>query len=116
MRHQYRYFWRLRTIGRFFLGSFADRMGRDVFLVAMYFDMAASLAIWAGAGGFPALIVFALAFRLFYGGGVQSARAYPWARNLNTIKRICPVSQRSEVPMNTPQISTEDMSYRKHVD
>jgi MFS transporter, OFA family, oxalate/formate antiporter len=58
------------TIGRFFLGSFADRMGRDVFLVAMYFGMAASLAIWAVAGGLPALTVFALAFGLFYGGWV----------------------------------------------
>jgi OFA family oxalate/formate antiporter-like MFS transporter len=58
------------TIGRFFLGNFADRMGRDAFLVAMYFGMAASLAIWAVAGGFAALIVFALAFGLFYGGWV----------------------------------------------
>jgi len=58
------------TIGRSFLGSIADRMGRDVFLAGMYFGMAASLAIWAVAGGFPALIVFALAFGLFYGGWV----------------------------------------------
>ena len=58
------------TIGRFFLGNFADRMGRDAFLVATYFGMAASLAIWAVAGGFAALIVFALAFGLFYGGWV----------------------------------------------
>ncbi|HLZ02757.1 MAG TPA: MFS transporter [Bradyrhizobium sp.] len=58
------------TIGRFFLGGIADRMGRDVFLAAMYFGMAGSLAIWAVAGSFLVLIVFALAFGLFYGGWV----------------------------------------------
>ncbi len=58
------------TIGRFFLGGVADRLGRDNFLTAMYAGMAASLAIWEMAGGFPALILFALAFGLFYGGWV----------------------------------------------
>ncbi len=56
------------TIGRFFLGSIADRMGRDAFLTAMYVGMAVSFAIWAVAAGFWALVVFALAFGLFYGG------------------------------------------------
>jgi MFS family permease len=58
------------TIGRLFLGSVADRMGRGVFLSAMYVGMAVSLAIWALAGNFSALIVFALSFGLFYGGWV----------------------------------------------
>jgi MFS transporter, OFA family, oxalate/formate antiporter len=58
------------TIGRFFLGSIADRIGRDGFLVAMYVGMAASLAIWAMAEGLSALVVFTLAFGLFYGGWV----------------------------------------------
>ncbi|MBR0796184.1 MFS transporter [Bradyrhizobium jicamae] len=58
------------TAGRFFLGGIADRVGRDTFLVAMYIGMAVSLAIWAGAGGFRSLAVFALLFGLFYGGWV----------------------------------------------
>ncbi|MFO7176851.1 hypothetical protein QJS77_15595, partial [Enterococcus faecium] len=40
------------TAGRFVLGSIADRVGRDAFLIAMYLGMAASLAIWAFAGAF----------------------------------------------------------------
>lgn len=58
------------TVGRFFLGGIADRMGRDALLIAMYVGMAVSFAIWAPAAGFWALLVFALAFGLFYGGWV----------------------------------------------
>ncbi|WGR91820.1 MFS transporter [Bradyrhizobium sp. ISRA443] len=58
------------TAGRFFLGSIADRIGRDTFLIAMYVGMAVSLAIWAIAGGFWSLTVFALLFGVFYGGWV----------------------------------------------
>lgn len=58
------------TAGRFFLGGVADRVGRDAFLVAMYVGMAASLAVWAAAGGFWSLAIFALAFGIFYGGWV----------------------------------------------
>ena len=58
------------TAGRFFLGSVADRMGRDRFLVAVYSGMALSFAIWAIAGGLGALATFALLFGLFYGGWV----------------------------------------------
>lgn len=58
------------TVGRFFLGGIADRMGRDALLSAMYIGMAVSLTIWAFAAGFWALLVFALAFGLFYGGWV----------------------------------------------
>lgn len=58
------------TAGRFFLGSIADRVGRDVFLVAMYVGMAMTLAIWAFAGSFWSLTAFALLFGVFYGGWV----------------------------------------------
>lgn len=58
------------TLGRFFLGSIADRMGRDASLITMYGGMAASLAVWGIAGALPALVAFALAFGLFYGGWV----------------------------------------------
>lgn len=58
------------TAGRFFLGGIADRVGRDPFLIAMYVGMAASLAIWAIAGSFWPLTIFALLFGLFYGGWV----------------------------------------------
>ncbi|MGH8180718.1 MAG: MFS transporter [Steroidobacteraceae bacterium] len=58
------------TLGRFFLGSIADRLGRDASLIAMYSGMAASLATWAIAGTLPALLAFAVVFGLFYGGWV----------------------------------------------
>jgi MFS transporter, OFA family, oxalate/formate antiporter len=58
------------TAGRFFLGSIADRVGRDAFLIAMYVGMAISLTIWAVAGGFWSLVTFALLFGVFYGGWV----------------------------------------------
>lgn len=58
------------TAGRFFLGGIADGVGRDAFLIAMYAGMAASLAIWAVAGGFWSLATFALLFGVFYGGWV----------------------------------------------
>jgi MFS family permease len=58
------------TMGRFFLGGLADRIGRQSFVLAMYIGMAASLAIWAAASGFWLLAAFALLFGLFYGGWV----------------------------------------------
>ncbi|WDZ75264.1 MFS transporter [Ensifer adhaerens] len=58
------------TLGRFLLGSLADRMGRQVFLVAMFAGMAASLAFWAFAGSFLPLAIFALTFGVVYGGWV----------------------------------------------
>lgn len=58
------------TIGRFFLGNVADKMGRERFLVAMYVGMAASLGIWAFAGTLVPMVIFALVFGLFYGGWV----------------------------------------------
>lgn len=58
------------TAGRFFLGGLADRMGRRAALLAMYGGMALSLAIWAVAGGFWMLALFAFAYGVFYGGWV----------------------------------------------
>lgn len=58
------------TVGRFFLGDFADRVGRHFFLFSIYVGMAAALAIWYFSTGFWTLIVFALLFGLFYGGWV----------------------------------------------
>lgn len=58
------------TAGRFCLGTLADRLGRDTFLVGMYLGVAASLMVWAAAAGPWALTAFALLFGLFYGGWV----------------------------------------------
>ncbi len=58
------------TLGRFALGGLADKVGRQAFLLAMFAGMAAALAVWAAATGFPALAGFALLFGLFYGGWV----------------------------------------------
>jgi OFA family oxalate/formate antiporter-like MFS transporter len=58
------------TVGRFFLGALADRIGRHSFLLAMFIGMAAALSIWVIAAGFLSLAVFALLFGIFYGGWV----------------------------------------------
>lgn len=58
------------TLGRFFLGGLADRIGRHSFLLTMYIGMAAALAIWVVATTFWPLAMFALVFGLFYGGWV----------------------------------------------
>jgi MFS transporter, OFA family, oxalate/formate antiporter len=58
------------TLGRFFLGGVADRIGRQSFLLMMFIGMAAALAIWVIATSFWPLAVFALLFGLFYGGWV----------------------------------------------
>lgn len=58
------------TVGRFFLGAIADRMGRQRFLVTMYLGMGAAMTIWLAASGFASLACFALIFGVFYGGWV----------------------------------------------
>jgi len=58
------------TAGRFFLGTIADRMGRDRSLVVMFIGMAASLAIWALSANTWILATFARVFGVFYGGWV----------------------------------------------
>jgi MFS family permease len=58
------------TLGRFFLGGLADRIGRQSFLLMMFIGMAAALAIWVISTSFWPLAAFALLFGLFYGGWV----------------------------------------------
>jgi MFS family permease len=58
------------TVGRFFLGGLADRLGRRLSLLAMFVGMAASLLIWAVSTTFWPLAVFAFAFGVAYGGWV----------------------------------------------
>ncbi|MGA7323328.1 MAG: MFS transporter [Rhodomicrobium sp.] len=58
------------TVGRFFLGSLADWVGRRLALPAMFAGMAAALFIWIFSSGFWSLAAFALAFGVFYGGWV----------------------------------------------
>jgi MFS family permease len=58
------------TAGRFFLGSLADRIGRQLSLVAMFAGMALALAIWMIATDIRSLAVFALVYGVFYGGWV----------------------------------------------
>ena len=58
------------TIGRFFLGGLADRLGRQFFLLLMFAGMAAALALWSVAMRFWPLLAFAMVFGVFYGGWV----------------------------------------------
>ncbi|MEO8627094.1 MAG: MFS transporter, partial [Betaproteobacteria bacterium] len=58
------------TAGRFFLGSLADRMGRQHALTAMFVGMACALPIWLLSTGFWPLAVFAFVYGVFYGGFV----------------------------------------------
>lgn len=58
------------TVGRFFLGGIADRMGRRSFLPAMFAGMGLALTIWFFATAFWALALFAVLFGIFYGGWV----------------------------------------------
>jgi len=58
------------TAGRFFLGTIADRVGRERSLVMMFIGMAASLSIWALSASVWPLAIFALAYGVFYGGWV----------------------------------------------
>ncbi|MCW5628196.1 MAG: MFS transporter [Rhodoferax sp.] len=58
-------------VGRFAIGALADRFGRAMTLVLMQVSMAASYLLWLGAGGYTALLVFALWFGLSYGGIVS---------------------------------------------
>jgi MFS family permease len=58
------------TVGRFFLGGLADRLGRRLSLLAMFVGMAASLLIWAVSTTFWPLAAFAFVFGVAYGGWV----------------------------------------------
>ena len=62
-------------VGRFVLGSLADRLGRGRTLVAVMASLGLSMALWAaagrGGGAYAALAVFALWMGLSYGGAVS---------------------------------------------
>ncbi len=58
------------TIGRFLLGSVADRIGRQTSLVLAFAGMALTLVIWAVSTSLIPLAIFALTFGTFYGGFV----------------------------------------------
>lgn len=58
------------TVGRFFLGGLADRLGRQVSLLAMFAGMALAMGIWAFSTQAWQLGTFAIVYGLFYGGWV----------------------------------------------
>jgi MFS family permease len=58
------------TVGRFFLGGLADRIGRGPSLLLMFIGMAFALGVWAASTGIWSLTAFALIFGAFYGGWV----------------------------------------------
>jgi MFS family permease len=58
------------TAGRFFLGSLADRLGRQLSLLLMFTGMALALAIWAISANLWSLAAFAFVYGVFYGGWV----------------------------------------------
>ena len=77
------------TAGRFFLGGLADRMGRQLGVLAMFAGLALTLIFWALSTGFWALAAFAFAFGVFYGGFVALLPAlvmdYFGGRNISGI-------------------------------
>jgi MFS family permease len=58
------------TVGRFFLGGLADRIGRGPSLLLMFVGMAFALGVWSVSSGVWSLAAFALVFGAFYGGWV----------------------------------------------
>ncbi len=58
-------------VGRFAIGSVADRVGRPLTLVAVQASLGLSMLVWLSAGGYPALALFALWMGLSYGGIVS---------------------------------------------
>ena len=57
--------------GRFAIGALADRVGRPLTLALAQASMGLCYALWYGAGGYPAMAVFALWLGLSYGGIVS---------------------------------------------
>ena len=57
--------------GRFAIGALADRLGRAWTLAVAQLSMAAAYGLWWLAGGYPAMVVFALWMGLSYGGIVS---------------------------------------------
>ncbi|MBC7941132.1 MAG: MFS transporter [Chitinophagaceae bacterium] len=58
-------------VGRFVIGSVADRVGRPVTLIGVQASLGLSMLLWWGAADYPALLVFALWMGLSYGGIVS---------------------------------------------
>jgi MFS family permease len=58
-------------IGRFVVGSLADRIGRPRALVGVQASLGLSMLLWLVAPGYPALAAFALWMGLSYGGAVS---------------------------------------------
>jgi MFS family permease len=58
------------ALGRFLRGGLADRLGRELSLVATFAGMALALFAWALSTGFWPLAGFALVFGIAYGGWV----------------------------------------------
>jgi MFS family permease len=58
-------------VGRFVIGGLADRFGRIASIALLEASMGASYLLWLGAGGYPALAIFALWHGLSYGGIVS---------------------------------------------
>lgn len=58
-------------VGRFVIGALADRIGRTLTLLLMQASAGLAYLAWFAAGGYPALVVFALWFGLSYGGIVS---------------------------------------------
>lgn len=63
------------TLGRFILGSAADRMGRDKAFAATMAFSGLALLYWMSVTTFWPLAAFAVAFGIFYGGFVALAPA-----------------------------------------
>jgi OFA family oxalate/formate antiporter-like MFS transporter len=57
-------------LGRFTVGPFADRMGREASLAAMYAGLGIMLLVWWVASAWWLLAVFAVLFGIFYGAYV----------------------------------------------
>jgi MFS family permease len=58
------------TLGRFFLGGLADRLGRELSLLLMFVGMAVALGVWVFSAVFWGMAVFAVTYGVFYGGFV----------------------------------------------
>jgi MFS family permease len=58
------------TAGRFFLGGFADRIGRQSALLLLFIGMAIALALWLVATSFWPLAGFAFVYGMIYGAWV----------------------------------------------
>ena len=57
-------------LGRFAIGPFADRLGRQGSLAAMYAGLGAMLLVWLAAQSYWVLAAFAVVFGVCYGGYV----------------------------------------------